>query len=135
MRLSGSKLAVHLHHCKFSSDPKAGARLDDLYEVCGQTQKSIRWRERPDIFLRHLLKREADRRRAGRPARFEKGSGAIVNGWLNRWREFHYEFSATIVQPGFSKAKASQSHLELFAATQSLLMDTWGMRLEILASK
>jgi hypothetical protein len=134
MRLSGSKLTVHLHHCKFSSDPKAGARLDDLYEVCGQTQKSIRWRERPDIFLRHLLKREADRRRAGRPSRFEKGTGAMVNGWLNRWKEFHYEFSATIVQPGFSKSKASQSHLELFAATQSLLMDTWGMRLEILAS-
>jgi superfamily II DNA or RNA helicase len=135
MRLSGSKLTVHLHHCKFSADSKAGARLDDLYEVCGQTQKSIRWRERPDIFLRHLLKREADRKRAGRPSRFEKGTGAIVNGWLNRWKEFHYEFSATIVQPGFSKSKASQSHLELFAATESLLMDTWGMRLEILASK
>jgi superfamily II DNA or RNA helicase len=135
MRLSGSKLTVHLHHCKFSADPKVGARLDDLYEVCGQTQKSIRWRERPDIFLRHLLKREADRRRSSRPSRFEKGTGAIVNGWLSRWKEFHYEFNATIVQPGFSKSKAAQSHLELFAATQSLLMDTWGMRLEILAGQ
>lgn len=88
MRLSGSKLTVHLHHCKFSSDPNAGARLDDLYEVCGQTPKSIRGRERPDIFLRHLLKREADRRRAGRPSRFERGTSATVNGWLNRWKEF-----------------------------------------------
>jgi len=134
LRLAGSKLVVELYHCKYSAEPKVGARLDDLYEVCGQTQKSIRWRERPDIFLNHLLKRESDRRRAGRPSRFEKGSRANVTGWLNRWQKLHYEFHAIIVQPGFSKAKAEQSHLELFAATQSLLMDTWGMTLRILAS-
>lgn len=134
MRLAGSKLVAELYHCKYSADPKAGARLDDLYEVCGQTQKSIRWRERPDIFLNHLLKRESDRRKAGRPSRFEKGARANVIGWLNRWQKLHYEFHAIIVQPGFSKAKGEQSHLELFAATQSLLMDTWGMTLRILAS-
>jgi cell division protease FtsH len=132
--LAGSKLVVELYHCKYSADPKAGARLGDLYEVCGQTQKSIRWRERPDIFLNHLLKREGDRKRAGRPSRFEEGSRANVTGWLNRWQKLHYEFHAIIVQPGFSKARAEQSHLELFAATQSLLMDTWGMTLRILAS-
>ena len=134
MRMAGSKLIVELYHCKFSADAKAGARLEDLYEVCGQTQKCIRWRERPDIFLNHLLKREATRRRAGRPSRFEKGSRAVVAAWLNRWKTVHYEFHAVIVQPGFSKAKAEQSHLELFAATQSLLMDTWGMTLRIFAS-
>lgn len=134
MRLAGSKLVVELYHCKYSADPKAGARLDDLYEVCGQTQKSIRWRERPDILLNHLLKRESDRKRAGRPSRFEKGTRANVVGWLNRWQKLHYEFHAIIVQPGFSKAKAEQSHLELFSATQSLLMDTWGMTLRIFAS-
>jgi superfamily II DNA or RNA helicase len=134
MRLAGSKLVVELHHCKYSAEPKVGARLDDLYKVCGQTQKSIRWRERPDIFLNHLLKRESDRRKAGRPSRFEKGSRANVTAWLNRWQKLHHEFHAVIVQPGFSKAKAEQSHLELFAATQSLLMDTWGMTLRIFAS-
>ena len=126
MRLAGSKLVAELYHCKYSADPKAGARLDDLYVVCGQTQKSIRWRERPDIFLNHLLERESDRKRAGRPSRFEKGTRANVIGWLNRWQKLHYEFHAIIVQPGLSKAKAEQSHLELFSATQSLLMDTWG---------
>jgi hypothetical protein len=66
--------------------------------------------------------------------RDEKGSRANVTAWLNRWQKLHYEFHAVIVQPGFSKAKAEQSHLELFAATQSLLMDTWGMTLRIFAS-
>jgi superfamily II DNA or RNA helicase len=134
MRLSGTKLVVELYHCKFSADPSVGARLKDLYEVCGQTQKSIRWRERPDILLNHLLKREVDRWRAGRPSRFEKGSRANVLNWQYRWQKLHYEFHAIIVQPGFSKAKAEQSHLELFSATQSLLMDTWGMTLRIFAS-
>jgi hypothetical protein len=43
-------------------------------------------------------------------------------------QKVHYEFHAIIVQLGFSKAKAEQSHLELF------FMDTWRMTLRILAS-
>src|SRR5690606_13070414 len=38
-----SKLIVDLFHCKFSTDPKSGARLKDLYEVCGQAQRSFHW--------------------------------------------------------------------------------------------
>jgi hypothetical protein len=134
IRLSGATLIVDLFHCKFSADARSGARLEDLYEVCGQAQKSVRWREKPDLFLRHLGRREGDRIRAGRTSRFEQGSAAVVTGWLNRWQEFNYDFSVTVVQPGFSKSSANASHLELLAATESFLMDTWGMRFRMLAS-
>jgi hypothetical protein len=135
MRLSADTLIVDLVHCKYSSDATAGARLDDLYEVCGQAQKCVRWREKPDFFLRHLARREADRLRKGKPSRYELGSSALLSAWLNRWQEFNYDFSVTIVQPGFSKARAVAAHLELLAATEAFLMDTWGMRFRVLASQ
>ena len=65
---------------------------------------------------------------------YEHGNSSIVGGWLNRWQEFNYDFSVTIVQPGLAKARAESPHLELLAATESFLMDTWGMRFRVLAS-
>ena len=134
LRLSGTTLLVELVHCKYSSADKAGVRVEDLYEVCGQAQKSIRWRERPDEFLRHLLKREAIRSRAGQPTRLEHGSASTIIGWLNRWQEFSYRFSVTVAQPGLSKAQVKAEHLELLSATETFLMDTWGMPLKVFAS-
>ncbi len=134
IRQSGQKLIVDLFHCKYAEDEKPRGQVADLYEVCGQAQKCIRWREKPDIFLKHLQKRHADRIRSTGSSRYEKGNPAILNGWINRWREFSYEFSVTIVHPGYSKAKAKPEHLELFAATESLLMDTWGMKFRALVS-
>ena len=52
IRIDGSRLYVHLIHCKFSKERAPGARIGDLYEVCGQAQKSIRWRSRPVDLLR-----------------------------------------------------------------------------------
>jgi hypothetical protein len=134
MRLSGQTLKVDLFHCKFSSKGTAGTRVKDLYEVCGQAQKCLRWRERPDIFLSHLQKRQATRQRAGLPSRYALGHPSSVNGWSNRWQDFSYDFSVTIVQPGYIKTEAKPEHLELFAATESLLMDTWGMRFRVIAA-
>jgi hypothetical protein len=36
-------IAVDFYHCKYSQESSAGARVGDLYEVCGQAQKSISW--------------------------------------------------------------------------------------------
>ncbi len=38
-----SGLEVEFYHCKYSIDAAPGRRVDDLYEVCGQVQKSIAW--------------------------------------------------------------------------------------------
>ena len=45
MRIDGSELIILFVHCKFSSQSSAvGARIEDLCEVCGQAQKSARWK-------------------------------------------------------------------------------------------
>jgi hypothetical protein len=35
------RLDVEFYHCKFSMASTSGARVDDLYAVCGQAQKSV----------------------------------------------------------------------------------------------
>ena len=54
---SDTKLLVDLFHCKHSR-PTPGTRTKDLYEVCGQAQRSIKWQDDIDRFLLHLINRE-----------------------------------------------------------------------------
>ncbi|MCB1509276.1 MAG: DEAD/DEAH box helicase family protein [Hyphomicrobiaceae bacterium] len=134
MRLAGETLHVHLVHCKYSAADTPGGRIDDLYDVCGQAQKSIRWRETPRIFFEHMRKREGTRTRQGKPTRYELGEPATVNGWLARWNELSYSFEITCVQPGYAKSKAADEHLELLAATSYLLRDTWNIPFRLVCS-
>lgn len=135
MKREGRVLYVELFHCKFSTEDDPGARVDDLYQVLGQSQKSIRWREYPRVFLQHLRTREANRLRGGGPSRIELGSAAILNGWLAEWNDMTYEFRITVVQPGYSKQRANPEHLRLLAATESFLMDTWGIPFRMACSE
>src|SRR5690606_21299322 len=54
LRITDSVVSVTLYHCKYSGTDTPGARLGDLYEVCGQAQKSARWRDRPGRMLQHM---------------------------------------------------------------------------------
>ena len=125
MKLEDGRLKVHLFHCKFSSEPTAGARVGDLYEICGQAQKSIRWAEHLGDMLKRLHRREADRVKGGKTSRYELGGQPTLVAWINKWRQLRAEFSITLVQPGYSKRLAQSEHLELLAATQAYLMDTY----------
>src|SRR5207247_10797847 len=61
LRITGGKLAIHLYHCKYSRDGRPGARIDDLYAVFGQAQKSVLWQGHVKRLLRHLRLREIHR--------------------------------------------------------------------------
>ncbi|MGK9261993.1 DEAD/DEAH box helicase family protein [Sinorhizobium meliloti] len=131
IKKEGDVITVAMFHCKYASDLTPSARVGDLYEVCGQTQKAIRWRERPDLLFARLRKRETAVQRKHGLSRLEKGNVVDLIQWHNRWSEFDYRFEMTAVQPGYSKAEAirqqDKGQLELLAATQSLLMDTWAI--------
>ena len=63
LRRDGRMLNVVLAHCKFSGADNAGARLSDLYEVCGQAMKSHKARSEIDLVIKKLLRREGNRTR------------------------------------------------------------------------
>ena len=43
-------------HCKYSKET-SGARLSDLYEVCGQAVISLRYKWKPEELLKHMERR------------------------------------------------------------------------------
>jgi hypothetical protein len=134
MKLVDKKLKIDLFHCKYSGGERAGGRIKDFYEVCGQAQKCVRWREDPRKLLRHMLHREGLRTRTGKSSRFEKGSRRDIQQLLNPARELSFEYKVHIVQSGLSKAELTVAHTDVLGATETFLMETYSMRLNVIAS-
>jgi superfamily II DNA or RNA helicase len=121
-------LHLDLFHCKYSGAPAPGARVKDLYEVCGQAQKCISWMaspERQKDMLMHLLRRDADRTSKGDASRFELGDAELLRP-IREMSEFvPLTVRVSIVQPGLSRASATREQLELLSVTENHLMETY----------
>jgi superfamily II DNA or RNA helicase len=143
IRLAGdhtapSSIDLEFYHCKYSQEATAGQRIKDLYEVCGQAQKSIHWMSSPekrtDIFT-HLLRRDADRQEAGRSSRFEVGDKELLLTIREMSRLCPVALTIYIVQPGVSKARATQDQLQLMSVTENYLLETYQLPFGIIASE
>jgi hypothetical protein len=125
------------YHCKFSKE-KPGARVDDLFVVCGQAQKSIAWlfsqEKRTDLF-QHLLKREPKRKGGSEATRFERGGVAELMMFVEMSRLCRVNLTIYVVQPGMSKAAASSAQLDLLAATEHYLMETCQIPFGVISSE
>lgn len=131
-------MEVHLYHCKYSKAAEPGQRVADLYEVCGQTQKSIGWRDlKLSKLLQHLRRRDLHRTRKGLATRFESGFGDLrMLKLLEQASEsVNITFFINIVQPGLSRSEATASQLELLAATQMYLAETYQIPLRVIGSE
>lgn len=123
-----NKLIFELYHCKFSSKEEPGGRLKDLYEVCGQAQRSYHWRHNVIELLNHMKRRNSIRLAQGNPSRFEKGGDdellIIQNMLLSNYCDIG--FNIYIVQPGIEKSKLVRNSnlLSLLGATDLLLKRT-----------
>ena len=120
---------IDLFHLKASSEENPGCRLEDLFVVCGQAQKNIRWLDNKNSFFKTLMSREKRCMNQGKPTRMRKG--AIKDLEIAAKKVSMY-YTANIevfcVQPGFSKSSyLSQNEQKkneisrLFAATESYL--------------
>lgn len=134
LRITDSVVSVTLFHCKYSSTATPGARLNDLYEVCGQAQKSARWRDRPNRMLQHMLKREQMRRDRGLSSRIERGSAAMIKKLKAGWQDHRFEYDVRLVQPGLSRQAIGEEGLHLLAGVETYLLETRAMRLRIIGS-
>lgn len=113
-------ITVYLWHCKFSGGAEPGQRADDLYVVCGQAQKSVKWTWSLDTLVKHLLVRESKHRR-GRPTRFLRGSASQLVTLRKGARRKFVAFRVGIIQPGISKANAPAEHLAVLGSTNSFI--------------
>jgi superfamily II DNA or RNA helicase len=134
LQRDGKLLRVGLYHCKYAVGASVGCRIEDLYAVCGQAQKSIRWRESVDRLLAHLRLREGRRISAGQPSRIEKGDARILHEIVNGAHLLRPDYRVWIVQPGLSKSRASAEQLRLLGATELYLSETYRIPLHVIAS-
>lgn len=140
MRVTGNRLVVHFYHCKYSKEASPGARVDDLYAVCGQAQRSVYWRGRVDELLLHLRHRDDMRRKRAEKAgkafvtRFERGDIKTLQAISRKLPLLRPEFRIFVVQPGISVAKADMAQLELLGVTEAYLAETYAISMGVIAS-
>ena len=134
LRRDDAELHALLVHCKYSSEPRPGARIRDLYDVCGQAMKMNRAKSMPDLLLRRLLRRETKRQSQG-------GSGLILGDThtltsiVRESQVRNLKSEVMIVQPGMSKSKASDDMRALIGGVERFLLDTYGMPLRVVGSE
>lgn len=133
LRSQGDKLYVLLAHCKYSSKETPGARIGDLYDVCGQAMKMNRAKSIPEQLVRRLLRRERRRQAQGKD-RLIKGDLKALAALVNEARFRELDVTVAVVQPGMSAGKASEDMLALLGATDRFLTETYQMRFRVLTS-
>lgn len=132
-RIEGNQLHVNLVHCKYAHNGAPAARVDDLYEVCGQVHKSTKWRHRPTRLFNNLIRREGQRRNRSRSG-LEKGTDQTLYELAQRAPLLEPKFTITIVQPGVSKTRVSEDQLHLLACAEVYAMDTANSVLQVIVN-
>ena len=122
MRIDQGGLLIRLVHCKFSHGDKPGARIEDLYEVCGQAQKSIMWR-RSDLrpFFRTLNDSARKKQDRDGVSPFEVGDVRKLYEIGDKAVMLRRRMEIVIAQPGLSAAKATTQQLDLLASRRRTL--------------
>ncbi|MHB9838302.1 DEAD/DEAH box helicase [Paraburkholderia terrae] len=130
-------IEVDFYHCKYSHDSSAGARIGDLYEVCGQAQKSISWLQNQlrhtELFV-HLLRRDPKIHKGVELSRYQTGDQDLLATIRNRSRVAEMKLRVFIVQPGLSRFKATPDQLSLLSVTENFLLETYGVPFGVIGS-
>lgn len=129
-----NKLLFELYHCKYSGAPQAGARVSDLYEVCGQAEKCVKWASDAKSMLERLMKREGDRTRNGRPTRYEIGNNKLLFTLKNKLKVYSSEFKVYIVQPGVGSSQITPAMHQVLCSAEAYLKDTYAIPLTLICS-
>ena len=117
---------IALYHCKGSATPQPGARVEDIYEVCGQAQKSVATASLPRLQAR--LRSRQNR------TQILKGTANDLRVLLAAAQNLRPEFEIVVVQPGISKQQLNDRLLEPLGATDGHLRSAGCAPLRIIAS-
>jgi len=126
LKRTGDTLAFTLHHCKGSAGPTPGARVEDVYEVCGQAQKSVVWRSLARM-RRRVASRLAD-------LELVRGTREDLQRLLEKADSLRQRFEIVVVQPGISAASLSGALAETLGATSDHITRAGFKKLRVVVS-
>lgn len=134
LKVTENQIFLHLVHCKYSSGNEPGARVKDLYEVCGQAQRSIHWKHAGLVHLyKHIYHRESLWQKRG-GSRFLKGRIEDLATIRNRARAAKINLEVTIVQPGLSAGQVTNEMLKLLGCTSLFIKKTTEADIQVVGS-
>jgi len=126
-----SVITIGLYHCKGAGGSKAGDRVGDVYEVCGQVVKSFNLVLDEKLLLKHV------RRRVNKGkvrSRFIVGSMSEIERILRESAGKRLEYKFVIVQPGISKSKAGDESLSVLAAANEFVHSLGASDVDVMGS-
>lgn len=118
IQIDGQSKRISLFHCKKSGDKKPGSRVDDCYDVLGQSCRSRIWIRSPELIKE--LKRRVDA--TTRSTAIVVGTMATLASMANSFSSNAWTYEVVAVQPGIDTSKVnkaqSNNHVNsLLAAT------------------
>lgn len=114
-------------HAKRTKGKNPGERVEDVYEVCGQTVKSLRWAMSPMVLVDRLLFRTRDQD----STRLVTGTRDDLKRIRGAVNEKPSTFSAVIVQPGVSRAALTANNIALPLAAADYFIGVGGLFREL----
>ncbi len=113
-------IRFELIHCKYSKE-KAGARISDLYEVCGQAIVSLRYKWKPEDLLKHMERRNG----TGilKDKRFFHGDLKEIERIRKALKYSEVIFEFAIAQPGVEKKNLSAKMNDFLGSIYSTIIE------------
>jgi len=139
--LEDKELIIDFFHCKYCSKSakdgvaKPGARVDDVYQVAGQAEKSVKWFGDKEKLILRLMDRERKRLSQGKASRIDKGSYEDLIHFAKVARYSSFKLGIAIIQPAISKIKISDDQLAVLGATAAYIDEVSGIKLRVVINK
>ncbi|KJZ39933.1 MULTISPECIES: DEAD/DEAH box helicase [Pseudomonas] len=128
---------IELYHCKYCSQTKGvaapGARVDDVYEVCGQASRSVKWLYTGEKFFDRLMDRY-QKSLSGNFDRILKGTPQQLEILRNKCHDHELVFKFVIVQPAISAKKISEAQLAVLGTSYSYIKSISGSDVKVIVS-
>ncbi|MGO4889963.1 DEAD/DEAH box helicase [Anaerobacillus sp. MEB173] len=130
-------IKIQMYHLKYAKDGKVSNSVGNLYEVCGQAQKSTQWKYKDGKeFFNHLLRRKVKTYNKVSCSRIEQGSEGELEILKDKAKKrIPMTFEIFIVQPSISKSIVSEEILNLLGVTENYIKETTGIDLKVICSK
>lgn len=118
--LDDELIRFELIHCKYSKE-QSGARLSDLFEVCGQAIVSLRYKWKPEELLKHMERRNGTGVLKGK--RFYHGNASDVDDIRKALKYTNVQFEFAVAQPGVEQSRISLDMHNFLGSVYSTIVE------------
>ena len=138
IRETKDAILVDLYHCKYcpakkGQAAKPRAQVEDVYEVCGQASRSVKWLYTHEKFFDRLMYRYQQSLPKGFD-RILKGDPKDLELLRNKCHDHEMVFKFVIVQPAISAAKISADQLAVLGTSYSYIKSVSAADVKVVTS-